>query len=336
MYYGFPDLKKLKKIKSPLPTYLFLLATFPTLFLYSSNINELRVEVIVLPIISILALTLILFLFFTWLFKNQNKAGLFLSASLMLFFSYGHIHTLLGDINYSIGGFVIGTDKLLFTVWAIILLLIFYFLAKLPLKSPVILKSLTIVAGLLITFSIINIVSYEVQTGRIFKSQENITKYERSDETNFQLTESPPDIYYLIFDRYAGQKTLKGFYDYDNSDFLNYLESKGFFIARNSTSNYPKTSQSLASSLNMRYINYLGDEVGKDVPDETILYPIIENNEVVHLLKQNGYKYIHLGSHWEPTRINNNADENLTFSPNLLNLGDFQLNYSTPLWLPRY
>src|SRR5690606_36084113 len=60
-----------------------------------------------------------------------------------------------------------------------------------------------------------------------------------------------PDIYYIILDRYAGQKTLSEMYHFDNSLFLTELQSKGFYIATDSHTNYPSTSFSIAASLNM-------------------------------------------------------------------------------------
>ena len=62
-----------------------------------------------------------------------------------------------------------------------------------------------------------------------------------------------PDVYYLVFDRYGGEQTLKDLYGIDNSDFYAMLESKGFYIARDSMANYPSTSFSLSSTLNMKY-----------------------------------------------------------------------------------
>ncbi|GAH09708.1 unnamed protein product, partial [marine sediment metagenome] len=71
-----------------------------------------------------------------------------------------------------------------------------------------------------------------------------------------------PDIYYLIFDRYGSNDMLKAIFNYDNSQFINYLKEKDFYVVNKARSNYQKTAHSLASSLNMQYINYLTDEVG--------------------------------------------------------------------------
>ena len=68
-----------------------------------------------------------------------------------------------------------------------------------------------------------------------------------------------PDIYYIIFDAYASTSTLKEVYNYDNQNFNDFLTAKGFYVTSKSQTNYPLSFLSLASSLNMKYINYLTD-----------------------------------------------------------------------------
>jgi hypothetical protein len=63
-----------------------------------------------------------------------------------------------------------------------------------------------------------------------------------------------PDIYYIILDGYARADVLSNLYGYDNSDFIKPLEQRGFNMASQSRSNYPRTLLSLASSLNMKYL----------------------------------------------------------------------------------
>src|SRR5690606_30464261 len=59
-----------------------------------------------------------------------------------------------------------------------------------------------------------------------------------------------PDIYYLIYDKYASNQSLSDYYDFDNSEFTESLTEKGFYIAEKSRANYPSTLFSLSSSLN--------------------------------------------------------------------------------------
>src|SRR6185503_17736350 len=68
---------------------------------------------------------------------------------------------------------------------------------------------------------------------------------------------SRPDIYLIIVDEYAGSKELKDLFSFDNTSFESQLRERGFHIIHNSTSNYNATVYSMASMLNMDYINNL-------------------------------------------------------------------------------
>ncbi|HLG91079.1 MAG TPA: sulfatase-like hydrolase/transferase, partial [Candidatus Saccharimonadales bacterium] len=120
-----------------------------------------------------------------------------------------------------------------------------------------------------------------------------------------------PDIYYLVFDRYANEKVLKDVYNFDNSPFLNLLKDKGFYVASDSTANYPFTTFSLAMSLNLGYVpnNF------KNRPDSGLYYTVmkdkLENNKAALFLKGQGYKFVNIGPWWTATKYNKNADLDL-------------------------
>jgi hypothetical protein len=64
-----------------------------------------------------------------------------------------------------------------------------------------------------------------------------------------------PDIYYIILDAYPRNDELKKMFGYDNSEFTNFLSSRGFYIASQSQANYIYTEVSISSALNMSYLN---------------------------------------------------------------------------------
>ena len=69
-------------------------------------------------------------------------------------------------------------------------------------------------------------------------------------------------------------------------------------------------------------INYLSKKVGESSSDWSPIYSLIRDNKVVNTLKANGYKYIHIGGWWEPTRKSDLADINI----NLYTLSEFSRN----------
>jgi hypothetical protein len=136
-------------------------------------------------------------------------------------------------------------------------------------------------------------------------------------DLQLMVPQTPPDIYYIILDRYASASTLKERLGFDNSEFLDYLSDNGFYVAPESRGNYMRTHYSLASSLNMDYLNDLAQQVGETATDTSPVFEMLQNYEVWRLLKPAGYEFIHIGSWWEPTRENRYADVNINYGGSL-------------------
>jgi hypothetical protein len=130
------------------------------------------------------------------------------------------------------------------------------------------------------------------------------------EKTGFAGTSYYPDIYYIILDSYASSSTLKEDYGYDNHEFVDYLEKRGFYVAFRSASNYHYTYLSLASSLNMEYINSLS-RISNQSSRCVILAEMVKNNKAKNFLKSKGYKFINLGSRSVITNYNWYADVNM-------------------------
>ena len=111
-----------------------------------------------------------------------------------------------------------------------------------------------------------------------------------------------PDIYYIILDGYGREDMLQTVLDYDNTSFIDALEQRGFFIAVESKSNYPRTLLSLSSSLNMQYLDTMSPVMG----DSSLRWPVtdtIQHSEVRNILENIEYKTIFFASGWDYTDI---------------------------------
>lgn len=120
-----------------------------------------------------------------------------------------------------------------------------------------------------------------------------------------------PDIYYIILDTYGRSDTLSRAYGFDNSEFLNFLRDKGFYVSEKSQSNYVPTFLSLSSSLNMMYLDFVSNEAWQRARDRKMLQRMLQNHRVRRFLKSRGYTFINIGSDWVPTSYNKYADINL-------------------------
>jgi hypothetical protein len=121
-----------------------------------------------------------------------------------------------------------------------------------------------------------------------------------------------PDIYYIILDGYGRSDILEDIYNLNNGEFVSFLESKGFYIAEESSSNYSQTGLSLASSLNLMYLDEFSQQVGPQSENLSPLKANIEDNLVFYQLHQAGYSVVVFSSGFTLTELNT-ADHLFSF-----------------------
>ena len=105
-----------------------------------------------------------------------------------------------------------------------------------------------------------------------------------------------PDIYYIVLDSYGRSDLLQKAYDFDNSEFLEGLRQRGFYVADKSSTNYPGTAFSLSSTLNMRYHESFSPKWGYKS-----LAQMLRVHEVGQNLRDHGYQLIHFNTYFVPT-----------------------------------
>jgi hypothetical protein len=307
----------------------FLFAALPIIFLYAHNISEVLIAEILLPMAISLCLAVIVILLLWFLFGDIVRAGLGASIFIIFLFAYGHIFELITRLLPLYPASRIHAGLMSITVCGLICSEFLIKRTRRDLSNTT--KVLNIVSAILIVISLTNITVYKFRNATHNRNDaidsENIESHGAAPATNSRL----PDIYYIILDRYPSAAVLKEFYDFDNSEFVDYLVRHGFYVASQSHANYLCTAQSLASSLNMKHITYLGKEMGEETDNWIPTYAMLQDNRVWRFLKSKGYKFIHFGSEWYPTSKNNHADMNV----NLFGLSEFwMLIYKTTTLYP--
>lgn len=291
--------------------YPFLFGLFFVLALYSANVSEVSPAQVVVPGVVVLGSTLAL-LAVAWLaFKDVRKAALLVVIILILCFSFGHVLNLALEFRAVTTSQTVPSEgNLLFIVWMGIIGASFYLLRRTRRDLSVLTRIFNIVGVALVIVPILNIAVQEVGgTSRQSYRPGAL-------EVELQNPATLPDIYYIILDRYAAASTLEG-YGFDNGEFMDYLSDKGFYVASESCSNYQFTAFSLASSLNMSYLDDLSRQVGETATDLSPLYTMVQDYEVWQLMKSAGYEFIHVGDWWEVTRVNKHADININYRGDL-------------------
>ncbi|HLO16408.1 MAG TPA: hypothetical protein VK206_16370 [Anaerolineales bacterium] len=263
-----------------IPWYPIVLSAYPVLALLAANAGQVKLEAGWRSLLVCVGFVSLLFVLLRWLFHDWNRAAFLVTLWMVLFFSYGHIYLLLtekfSDIDFT---------PWLLVVW-LLLMVAAVFWARWKSPSP---GALNLIAlGLVIT----SLSQLEPGLGsrggyaRHFAAQ-------RAPLQNLTRPQNPPDVYYFILDMYTRQDLLKSAYNYDNSSFVNALEQRGFYVAQCSQSNYTRTEISVASSLNLAYLQDLDDKfTNQDSTGRSHLWDTLKHNTVRYQLESTGYKTI--------------------------------------------
>jgi YidC/Oxa1 family membrane protein insertase len=310
-YFLSKHLSKLKNKRYII--YPLMFSTFPLLSIYFTNIGELRFSQIVPLLVIILFSTLIVLFIAKAVFKDKNKVVLFGVLIIILFFSYGHIRELFLSINIKI----LAKFRFLGVIYMFVFFVLSFFLFKTKRSLEKIAKVSNLLSLCLFLVIVTRIVYFRTTRNRIKPSTSFETQL-KSNEELINNNDHYPDIYFLVLDGYANSKILKDKHNFDNSNFINSLEERDFYIAKDGRSNYMITFLSLAATLNMDYINYLKEDVGVDSKDRSLPSQMISDNKVEKYLKNKGYKTVNYRSGWGITDNMVNSDYNLSLNNNVL------------------
>ena len=262
-----------------------ILALLPVSFLFIDNIHEIPIGDIFTPIIISLAIVIILWIIFMR-FIGERKSAIIVSFLIFMVLIFASIRSLLvyhelAEIQF------IGKNIILIPIFSIIGIsgVIYIVRKKFSANITSILNVISITAISLIIF----------QAGFFYIENEEISFEEAQKLLNvpiFYANESiqKPDVYLLLLDAYSGDIILKNDFGYDNSEFYEQLKERGFFIQKNSLSNYPNTELSMPSIMNMNYLDFISKLQGNESKDMRLSQKILEDNKVMQIFYANGYQ----------------------------------------------
>ncbi|TES90879.1 MAG: hypothetical protein E3J88_03450 [Anaerolineales bacterium] len=292
---------------------------FPVIYLLAHNVSEIHISASYRALGVSLLTAILLTVVYKRISKDWHKASLMASLCLVLFFSYGHIYNAL--LEAEIHSITHGVHRYLIPLW----LLLFAFGARWIIRRSKEILSMTNALNMIsiaaLMMPIFQIISFEVQT---FRAETQLLETDVGTET-FQLPEGqqPPDIYYIILDAYARDDSLLADYGLDNTPFLDSLADEGFYIAPCSQSNYNTTHFSLATSLNMNYVEDLLKPEQMTGTKRTGLGHLIKHSFVRQTLENLGYKSIAFETGFIWTQI---EDADIYLSQNQAALGGERLS----------
>jgi hypothetical protein len=309
-------------MKRPLVLHPLLWALAPALFLYAHNSGELAFSALGVPLLVCLTFALALWGLITLGIRNGVHSGLMTTYVLILVFSYGHVYNVTEHLERTVPGW----HFVFLGLWAVALVAGLVVLSR-PRAGYATLNAWANATALLLFTSLaFAIAGTELARWRMdsmmIRARRVATRSHAVNSTTL------PNIYYIIFDSYARDDTLKRIYGFDNTPLLHALEQRGFYVTRQSHSNYCQTILSMSSSFNMSYLDDLAKTPGPLSNDRYPLQHMLQQNLVRTILKQHGYRYIAFPSAYGP--INQPSDINVK---RVRGLSDFYttLLQTTPL-----
>ena len=107
-------------------------------------------------------------------------------------------------------------------------------------------KILNVISLVLLAFVAVNIGMFHIGSNDSDNAYSSADPSGKSSDNNKQR--AYPDIYFIILDAYAREDILREIYNFDNSEFLDFMEDSGFYVAAKSISNYGQTGLSLGAA----------------------------------------------------------------------------------------
>lgn len=307
-----------------LPLYPFFFIAYPVVGLLGFNINEVEPNVLWRPLVLLLCSAVILLILFRLLLRDWERAALTLSILILLFFTYGHLYLYLKKID--LGGFVIGRHRYMVPLWIAIGALLVWWAAR-KLRHPErFTPVLNLVSIFLLIYPSFQIISYSIKRE---ETQRAALQAAQVKGATLPLGYAP-DIYYIILDAYGRADVLQEMFGYDNSPFLKSLESKGFYVAQCSQSNYGQTMLSLTSSLNFDYLDSLTNSLTANTDTRAPLRALGQYNKVRKFLSSQGYNIVSFATNFP---VSEWKDANDFLSPPPQGMNDFEtILAQTSLW----
>ena len=276
----------------------WLITAFAILHFLANNLPLFRVSEAIAPGAVAMAVVTALFVAFRLVFKTAAIAAVLTALLAIAFFSYGHIHLALGER---------ADDRYLLGLVASVIVGLGALVRGRPELARKVGLMLNVGSVILLVTPVYQI-AQDVYAG---SRPQTVDPWQRLPALNERVAEvedrlSPDqlrDIYYIILDEYPRSGSPP---EFDNSAFVGELESRGFYVAPQASSNYPRTRYSIPSSLNMHYID--DEYFSPGNWERQRLVARADDHLLGRILTKIGYRYVHVSSGIDWTDTSRNAD----------------------------
>jgi len=287
------------KILKTFPFHPVIFSMYPVLALLATNLVEVELGVVVRPLLlSIAGTTLFLSLIYLGI-KDLRRAGLMTSLLLILFFTYGHVYQVV-ELK-EIFGLNIGRHRYLIPLYATLGTIGLWLFAKKIHEARYATRAFNVISLLLLLFPVVQILSFRVRLSSGEKAAQQLSN--ASMDYELVTSEYLPDIYYLVLDTYTREDALLRDFNFDNSNFLDGLRQRGFYVADCSRSNYGYTQGSITAALNLKYLPDLSEDLSKLGLGMGDVWVLLKQSTVRRKLEANGYQTVAFDTGYEWSQL---------------------------------
>lgn len=251
------------------------MSIYPVVNSYAINVSILRINNLWGLLLVMSAAALVIFSVTSLFFhKDPFQTATASIPVLILLLNYGSIYNILIKWNVlQIHHFNLLPVLVVFTayfIWA-------FSRIRVDLHEKIWLVLIS-VTGFVIIFNLFTIIPAE------YRKQQQVKANDRRSNLQQQVTSKKeyPDIYWLVFDEFAGFDSVRDYFNYPQvDDFVRDLEQIGFTVIEGSHGNSQHTLEEIATRLNY--------SVADPNLDRLSLYGLISDNTVMKTLKGFGY-----------------------------------------------
>jgi len=277
----------MKFLRANFILYPFLFGLYPVLSLISHNAAEMDFTTGMRALAASAVFSLLLYTVLFLLIRNAPKTALLTSFIILLFYSYGHLNLLARE--WSFIGQAIGRHRTLLPIYLVLLILVSWLILRTTRDLSGGTRILNAFALILLFLPLYQITASEIERYQAQRLQKQ--KLVSQSQVSLSEDQQSPDVYYLLLDGYPRGDFINQHLGSSNLAFLESLEERGFYVAHCSQANYSDTRFSLASTLNMEYLDD-GLDIPEVVHSGAVLDGMIRSGEVQQNFADLGYAII--------------------------------------------
>ena len=272
--------KRVSNLLGSKPLFLLLLPIFFVAHGFTSNYDSIPAADAMLLASEYIVITCAAAAILWLAYRNVLKASLMALFIMAFYFFFGGMQDFLKS---RFPGTFILRYRFIIPIMLAIFLLLFIWIRK---NGASLLKLVSYLNLLFLILLLIDVTSLVIKIPNVAKKKE----FKAADHGLTVCDScSKPDIFLIIPDQYSGETALKKLFHFDNSAFENELRGRGFFIPKESSSNYNLTPFSVASTLNMDYLKL--KKGPQNYATVNYSYQLIRNSSVIKFLQASGYQF---------------------------------------------